>query len=127
MCIDDFALCKRMDYGTIMIDSLSHKVIDLIHSRSTEDVAEWLKLFPHLILVSRDGATLYKNAVTEANPDIHQISDRFHLLKNLTDYAKKAIQAVCCHQRLSWHHQETLLKCLLIKQLNITQLPINKK
>jgi transposase len=94
VCIDDFALCKRMDYGTIMIDSLSHKVIDMIHSRSTEDVAEWLKLFPHLILVSRDGATLYKNAVTEANPDIHQISDRFHLLKNLTDYAKKAIQAV---------------------------------
>lgn len=50
-------------------------------------------IFPSHLGFSR-WATLYKNAVTEANPDIHQISDRFHLLKNLNDYAKKAIQAV---------------------------------
>lgn len=94
VCIDEFALRKRMDYGTIMVDGNTHKVIDMIHSRSMEDVVAWLKLFPNLCLVSRDGAALYKNAAIEANPEIHQISDRFHLIKNLTDYAKKAIQAL---------------------------------
>ena len=94
MCIDDFALCRRMDYGTIMVDSQSHKVIDMIHSRTLDDVTAWLKLYPHLTIVSRDGATLYKNAVIEANPNIQHVSDRFHLLKNLTDYAKKAIQGL---------------------------------
>ena len=94
MCIDEFALRKRMDYGTIMVDGCTHKVIDMIHSRSMDDVVAWLKLFPNLRLVSRDGATFYKNAVIEANPEIHQISDRFHLIKNLTDYAKKAIQVL---------------------------------
>ncbi|CZQ95928.1 transposase [Trichococcus ilyis] len=94
MCIDDFALCRRVDYGTIMVDSQSHKIIDKIHSRTIDDVAAWLKLYPHLTIVSRDGATLYKNAVIEANPNIQHVSDRFHLLKNLTDYAKKAIQGL---------------------------------
>ena len=111
MCIDDFALCRRMDYGTIMVDSKSHKVIDMIHSRTKDDVAAWLKLYPHLTIVSRDGATLYKSAVIEANPNIQHVSDRFHLLKNLTDYAKIIFKDFCPH-RLSWHLQKTLLKHL---------------
>ena len=83
-----------MDYGTIIVDSQSQKVIDMIHSRTLDDVTAWLKLYPHLIIVSRDGATLYKNAIIEANPNIQHVSARFHLLKNLTDYAKKAIQGL---------------------------------
>lgn len=111
MYIDAFAMCRRMDYGTIMVGSKFHKVIDMIHSRTKDDVAAWLKLYPHLLIVSRDGATVYKNAVIEANPNIQHVSDRFHLLKNLTDYAKIIFKDFC-PQRLSWHLQKTLLKHL---------------
>lgn len=63
-----------------LIASLTKSLI-FIHSRIMDDVAAWLKLYPHLLIVSRDGATVYKNAVIEANPNIQHVSDRFHLLK----------------------------------------------
>lgn len=86
VCIDDFALKKRERYGTIMIDIETHRVIDMIESRTSEAVSQWLGSFPNLQVVSRDGSLTYAKAIREAG-DILQISDRFHLIKNLTEYA----------------------------------------
>lgn len=94
MCIDDFAFKKRHTYGTIMIDIDTHRIIDLLPSREIEDVAEWLSSFPNLEIVSRDGSVSYNSAVKQANENIIQISDRFHLLKGLTDAAKKVITSL---------------------------------
>lgn len=89
VCIDDFAIRKRESYGTIMVDIETHRVIDLIPSRECEDVVEWLKTFPNLKVVSRDGSITYHNAITKAHPKAVQVSDRFHILKNLTSYCKE--------------------------------------
>lgn len=94
MCIDDFALKKRHVYGTIMVDIDTHRVIDLISSRETADVTEWLKTYPNLEMVSRDGSVSYRNAIEAVGKDIIQVSDRFHLLKGLTDAAKKSIHGI---------------------------------
>lgn len=74
-----------------MVNIDTHRVIDLLPSRETEEVAQWLKTYPKIEIVSRDGSASYKSAITKANEDIIQISDRFHLLKGLTDAAKKHI------------------------------------
>lgn len=74
-----------------MIDIPSHRVIDLIDTRDLEPVQEWLKTYPSLRFVSRDGSVTFKSAISQANESITQISDRFHLLKGLTDAAKKYI------------------------------------
>lgn len=90
VCIDDFAIRKRESYGTIMVDIETHRrVIDLIPSRECNDVVEWLKTYPNLKVVSRDGSITYHNAIEKANPEAVQVSDRFHLLKNLTSYCKE--------------------------------------
>uniref|UniRef100_UPI001E4845D9 transposase n=1 Tax=Sporosarcina beigongshangi TaxID=2782538 RepID=UPI001E4845D9 len=60
------------------------RVIDLIESRVKEDVVSWLSLFPNIKYVSRDGSLTYAAAIREAHPEAHHISDRFHLVKNLT-------------------------------------------
>lgn len=91
VCIDDFAIKKRHTYGTILIDIETHTVIDLLEFRETKDVAEWLKTYPNLEIVSRDGSISYKRAIQDANVNIIQVSDRFHLLKGLTDAAKSYI------------------------------------
>lgn len=88
VCIDDFALKKRESYGSIMVDIETHRVIDMIESRDCEDVIEWLKTYPNLQIVSRGGSITYKNAIDIAHPTVIQVSDRFHLLKNLTSYCK---------------------------------------
>ena len=94
MCIDDFALKKGHTYGTIMIDIDTHRVIDLLPSREIEDVSKWLSSFPNLEIVSRDGSVSYNSAIKKAKEDIIQVSDRFHLLKGLTDAAKKVITSL---------------------------------
>lgn len=91
VCIDDFAFRKRRTYGTVMVDIDTHRVIDLLASREVEDVSEWLKSYPNLKVVSRDGSVSYKSAIEQAGTHIKQVSDRFHLLKGLTDAAKKFI------------------------------------
>lgn len=71
-----------------MIDIQTHRVIDLISSRDCEEVTSWLKSYPNLQVVSRDGSITYKKAITISHPKAIQVSDRFHLLKNLTSYCK---------------------------------------
>ncbi|RFA31639.1 hypothetical protein CAI16_20295, partial [Virgibacillus dokdonensis] len=85
VCIDDFALKKRKSYGTIMIDLDNGRVIDVIDSRDRDDVVAWLSQFTNLKYVSRDGSPTYASDIRETHPNVHQISDRFHLVKNLTD------------------------------------------
>jgi DNA-binding NarL/FixJ family response regulator len=74
---------KRLSYGTVMVDIETRRIIDVI---------EWLKTYPNIKVVSRDGSMSYANAIREAHPNAIQVSDRFHLIKNLTDYCKEHIQ-----------------------------------
>lgn len=91
VCVDDFALRKRFSYGTVMVDLESHRIIDLIPSRETSDVAKWLATFPNIQVISRDGAAVYSSAATDSHPEAVQVSDRFHLIKGLSEAINKYI------------------------------------
>jgi transposase len=71
-----------------MIDIDSHKIIDMIESRDLSAVKTWLSSYPNLAIVSRDGSITYKNTISQSHPSAIQVSDRFHILKNLTGYCK---------------------------------------
>ena len=92
VCIDDFALKKHQRYGTVMVDVESRKIVDMIESRETDDVSSWLAKYPNIRIVSRDGSLQYALAITNAHPGAMQVSDRFHLVKNLSDRATVALQ-----------------------------------
>ena len=92
VCIDDFAIKKGQTYGTLIVDYETSKVVDMIPSRDTEIVAQWLKSYPEIEVVSRDGSIGYAKAIREALPEAMQVSDRFHLVKNLVDGAKECIK-----------------------------------
>ena len=85
VCVDDFALRKRFSYGTVMADLESHRIIDMIPSRETTDVSRWPASFPNIQAVSRDGASVYSSATTDSHPTAIQVSDRFHLIKGLSE------------------------------------------
>ena len=67
--IDDWAFRKGGNYGTIIVDLTTGKVIDLIKSRDEEDVKHWLEMHPHVELITRDRYAVYRNAATKALPD----------------------------------------------------------
>ena len=95
MCIDDFALKRRLRYGTIMVDIETGRTIDIFESRESGDIAQWLSTYPNIEVVSRDGSTEYAKAISTAHPDAVQVSDRFHLIKNLTESAAQHIRKIC--------------------------------
>ena len=92
VCIDDFALKRGQRYGTIMIDLETHIVVDILDSRDCEKVSDWLKGYPNIEIISRDGSIGYRKAIDEAFGDVIQISDGFHLIKGLLDGCKEYIQ-----------------------------------
>ncbi len=62
------------------------------NSRDSQDAAKWLKEYPNLKVIVRDGSTSFKVAIETAHPDAIQVNDRFHMLKNLIKSLKKVLQ-----------------------------------
>lgn len=68
-----------------MVNQDTHQIISSINSRDVGEVSNWLRQFPNVKSITRDGSLIYKSAIEMCNSEIIQISDRFHLIKNLTD------------------------------------------
>lgn len=98
VCIDVFAIKKRESYGTIMIDINTHNIVDMIDSREYDKVKEWLLSYKNIKIVSRDGSIVYHNAIADSHPAAMQVSDRFHILKNLTSYASDYLKKELKHR-----------------------------
>ena len=74
-----------MKYGTIIVDLEKNKVIELLPDREAKTLSRWLEQYPSIEIVSRDRSSTYASAITEADKNIIQIADRWHILANLTE------------------------------------------
>jgi transposase len=90
--IDDWAWCKGQNYGTIVVDLETSEVIDLLPDRDAATVSTWLAAHPGIELVSRDRASAYSQAATEAASDAQQVADRWHLLKNVREAIERVLE-----------------------------------
>src|SRR5260370_18233982 len=89
--IDDFALRRGRNYGTILVDLQRHQVIDLLPDRKAETAKAWIRAHPEIKLVSRDRGGDYATAARQGAPQAVQTADRFHLVKNLAEAVEKAL------------------------------------
>ena len=92
--VGDWAFRKGINYGTILIDMETSRPIDLLASRESNDLKEWLKKYPDLKILTRDRASSYSSAINEDCPDAIQIADRYHLLMNLSDALDQYFKSV---------------------------------
>jgi transposase len=83
--IDDFAFRRGKNFGSILVDMQSHKVIDLLADRKAETAKAWMQAHPEIKIVSRDRGGEYAAGAREGAPQATQIADRFHLYKNLVE------------------------------------------
>ncbi len=90
--IDDWAWKKRHRYGTILCDLEASRVIDLLPDRESETVATWLRKHPGARIISCDRASAYAEAARRAAPKAVQIADRCHLLSNLSEALRTALE-----------------------------------
>ncbi|GAB3278760.1 ISL3 family transposase [Actinocorallia lasiicapitis] len=83
--VDDFALKRRHRYATILIDAETSEPVDVLVGRGAAVLEEWLRTHPGVEVVCRDGSLVYAEAIRRALPDAIQVSDRWHLWRNLCD------------------------------------------
>jgi transposase len=89
--VDDWAFRKGHCYGTILCDLERHRVVDLLPRRSADALSAWLKKHPEVEVVSRDRADEYIRGAGAGAPQAVQVADRWHLLRNLSDALKGAV------------------------------------
>jgi transposase len=92
--VDDFALRKGRNYGTLLVDLEQRQPIDLLPDRSALTLASWLQAHPGIEVVARDRSPEYARAITLGAPQARQVADRWHLLKNLGDAVERMFQRV---------------------------------
>ena len=90
--VDDFALRRGHNYGTILVDLAQNQPIALLPERTAEVLEEWLKAHPGVEILSRDRSKAYKRGMSEGAPEAIQVADRFHLLQNLEEVLEKVFK-----------------------------------
>ncbi len=99
-------------YGTIVVDLECSRPVALLKDRSAETLAEWLKAYPEIKIVSRDRALAYAKGIRQGAPDAIQVADRFHLLQNLAE---------TLYQVFGTHHQALKAVDEAFSQASVTQ------
>jgi len=75
--IDDFALRRGRNYGTILVDLQRHQVIDLLPDRKAETAKAWIRAHPEIKLVSRDRGGDYATAAVDSKEGLQDFLGSF--------------------------------------------------
>jgi transposase len=89
--VDDWAIKKRECYGSVLVDLTTNRPMGLLGDRGENTLSEWLQERTRVKVISRDRYGNYQRASTKGTPDAVQVTDRWHLLKNLGEAMRKIL------------------------------------
>ena len=83
--LDDWSFHRQKQFGAILVNLETHRILDLLPDRSADTAATWMQAHPEIELVSRDRSKEFAAAVAQGAPQAVQVLDRFHLMQNLVE------------------------------------------
>ncbi|MCC7292441.1 MAG: ISL3 family transposase [Phycisphaerales bacterium] len=83
--VDEWAVRRHGNYGTILCDLERRQPVDLLEECSAKSFSTWLSQHAGIQIISRDRAGCFSQGASEGAPGATQVADRWHLLDNLRD------------------------------------------
>ena len=89
--VDDFALRRHRRYGTVLVDVVGSKIVDLLPDRTAASLTTWLTQHKAPEVICRDRAGEYASGARQGAPAAVQVADRFHLAVNSSDTLERVL------------------------------------
>lgn len=69
----------------MIVDLNTGQPLDLLGSRESSAITDWLKNHKSVKYISRDGGLNFKRGIESSKAEVSQIRDRFHLMTDFSN------------------------------------------